>query len=318
MSTKYWVGGAASGGTGTDSEVSFDAPDNWEGGVVPIAGDTIVFDGRANLCDDDSIAGQTEGLMWAPTQALDQITAALADVIVHASFTGNIGHIDTSDVYHYLELDCDNVYIYGSGELYALKATQTSADTKLYCSGDAELRLCNAASCGWEMMASTGSLYLDQVSGVDPSISSLIALGATFQVDTGGTIASLIQNAGSIYTEADITAGVVSGGYLYLGAADTDPDTSIDVTSLTVYDGEVLIRHLCALKEAAIYGGKISASTAMAVTLGHTTPTHISVYGGELDLSGAGYGRVSMATGAKLKKYLGGTVNLPPGSEAAW
>ena len=319
MATKYWVGGATtytdSGRSTTDNpaEIALDEPQNWEGGVAPVDGDTIVFDGRANLVTSAASDwdGQTYGDMWSPASYLDGLTGTTTGytIIVTEDFTGNIGWLNGS-TYESMELGVKNAYIQGTGSYY-IKNTKSGATLK--CTAAAAVRISNDTTGDWDIVASAGTINGDGTL----DILSIVGTGASFQLE-GGTVASLVLNDGTIITDADITAAVIAGGTLEIGSSSSDPTASVDITGLEMYAGLININTTHTLTEAALYGGEISAKTADAITLGAASK-HISVYGGTFDMSGAGYDQVNMGdTTSRVKNLGAGVIKAPPGSEAVW
>lgn len=300
MAIKYWLGGsdthAGGTGTSTDPEIAFDNQNNWSDSTLPSAGDTIIFDSRANVVTaaEASMDGQTLGNHISPAENLDYFsTTAFTAIYVQSSFTGNIGWLDTSDSSkNYMYCDVTNAYITGGGSVYlqtgnASYMSLNSSTTAVY--------ICNDSDGSWSIDAVSGTVQANtDASSNEPDITLINCLGGTVSILDGGSVTTLMASSGTIYSEADVNSLTIGSADVNFGNSTTDSDISITCTELITYGGTLTINTTTTIIDAEMYAGAVEVNTADAITLGDISGGDITLYGGTFDLSDAGYGQVTL------------------------
>ena len=203
------------------SSGDFNTAANWATGAVPIAGDTIIFDGTGTA---------------ALTTNLNQSAVAFAAIYVNQANTAQIGTLSAAGVATYFQHAAPLVYI-----------GQKSGGTG---GSGASLVLMNsgATSCAYTIADSAS------IAAVNSTLPPVQLLGTALTLNMTGGSAGVAVRASETATVASaiVTSGktgsTVASPSLYLGQGVT-------VTALTVDTGSVLNRATNTITAATINGG---------------------------------------------------------------
>lgn len=252
MATKYWAGTVST---------SYATAGNWEGGVAPIAGDTVIFPAGSNTC-----AGS------------DQSGTALAAFIVDSGYTGTIGSSGTP-----LIIDTNILSYAGQGtsawisaqngaaaaniQLDVLSAYSTSAPTT-----EGLHLLCNSTDIFEPCRIHGGTVSFDATS----RFTTLLVAGGTVYVNsaTGATTAFLL--GGTVYYDAAVTLTTLNcvGGTWY------HSDDANGVTTINVWGGTVNYQGVGTVTTLNVY---LSTAIFTAADSDHRfTITTCNIYEGDV------------------------------------
>ena len=304
MATRYWTG---------ETDTDFEVVTNWSDDTMPVDGDTIYFDGRA---EDDSTTGNKVSCLLN----LDRAPAAgvnFAAIYIQEDFTGDIGDglgiLDTDDAPDTgtaLQCTADKIIIRGTGTYYFncfdfdetdnmdLVIMDSSGGTAIFgkgyhataAKGRKVTKLINVKGT-FDLRGATGTGTGDfQASEIDEIFN--ITSYASTNIRSGGTSTTLdIYHAdGTVYMDSKFVSYTLADGTAILGNEGDFPAATVVGTLLTMYGGAVTWRILSTLTTLTIYNGTITATGSQAKIL-----TNSSLYGGKLDLQTAQTGDITVS-----------------------
>jgi len=210
MATCIWI---------STSSNDFNTAANWSSGSVPVAGDTVVFNGTGTA---------------ALTTNINQSTVAFAAIFIEQANAAQIGSLTTGGVATYFQHAAPNVYIgqqTGNG-------SPTGSQLVLLDSG--------ATSCAYAIYDSANS------TAVNAFLPPIQIKGSALTLDiTGGNVGLAVRAGETATATINISQGggvTVSSPALYLG-------TGVTLSSLKQDAGYVLNRTSNTVTAATINGG---------------------------------------------------------------
>ena len=208
MSDITWTGGDSSAPT------DFDTSGNWEGGVVPGAGDTLIFSPDYNN---------------PLTTNLDQGTTAFAEIIVRSGYSSDIGTSENP-----LKGSFSKFQYHGSGKIWVDFSDASGIDPVVtksapFNQGQYSVNMQGDIDV---LTVSGGSVAVAPGQSDAATIATLTVSGG--RVDISPRVTSLTtinQNGGKVFTHCNVVTAKVMSGDFYTS------DTAAITTSLTQYGG---------------------------------------------------------------------------------
>lgn len=341
MSTRTWDYGGASGDWQTAA--------NWSDDTVPVADDTVIFDGT-------SVQNVTEGMLDSESGATAQCTFDLLHI--KSTYTGDIGSNGATG-----EPCCcapDTLIIEGSGTYYFLcgkddQSTDADVDLTIINNPDATVYLYSNANDGantcqfTKVVLIAGTLYMAYYS-VDTDDQGVyvpdlyvaprhgMASNATVIIEkdaykVNGTVAGNIEMwNGTLSTDSMVGTLVLYDGTLYygsepnLGTAVTEAD--MNITTLRQYggtfnwypddSGDPYIANV------EMYGGLFDAhqngatySPDRAKVLGNGAGNDVRIYEGATMKLNNNRANISIAASSQVWNF-GGTLEVDDSAQVSW
>lgn len=166
---------------------------SWESGVVPEAGDWVIFPANNTV---------------SVTSGLDQDGILLASLITQPGYTGDIGLSGT-----HLQISATRVLHEGSGRLYFTDTADPGSDLIINSPNGAVI---SGANVG-KIIVFRGNVTLDSsLSAIDALMVTYLGSQASDAVvtvqDSAGTITAVLMNGGSIDNGAQVTTLTMQSG----------------------------------------------------------------------------------------------------------
>lgn len=268
--------GAASTTTAATGRNNFDNAANWEGGSLPSATDTLVFDagsvsvlfGLENTTLDYAInrANSYTGSIGLPK--INNTHAGRSYSEYRARFLAVPVTATTGSVSHYIG---DRTTTRASGATYLDFGTNDPASIYVYCNATAA-----AGSDGAPLQVVGGKdLYLTMYGGNIDAGTNLGENATTMQVLTIFKADSAAKNSvARVGTNANFFNGILPIRQ-YAGTIYLDADCDGTNNAIEVHGGTLLVAQTSQLRALRIYGGRVDFRGTLVNAL--------SVYGGEFD-----------------------------------
>ena len=225
MATKTWVGTTNS---------TWTTATNWEGGVIPEAGDDVYI-----VSGSVSIDG------------IDQATIALGSLTVGQQYTGSIGTSGAK-----LQIDATNFDYSGVGESAYFEGTYTTLTVQNTSTADTALNLSGSSDTitTLRILGGRGTINIASDCNITTTIEQIGADGVTTNIADSTTIGgscALTMDSGKLELNQAVPTITVFGGELeavldtgtvttlnqYGGRIRWNPSASCTITTLTVYSG---------------------------------------------------------------------------------
>lgn len=309
MATKYWVGGSVGNLTNWATAA------NWSPSGVPVADDTVIFDGRSSYnCTD----GMAQGGV-----SLDLLQ-------VKSNYRGTIGSSATP-----LSINPDEVFFEGTGSLHlkcaAANATTDSDIDRVFVNskGGTITLYSNVNSASYaaeftELCVQLGEVTLAE--GCD--VRTIRMAGGTLtigeeckRVKATADLIDLYVYNGAVSCDSPLGTLEVYGGRVTIGSTSATPTARPDIDLLRLWGGllnwqPVMSGDTPQLKQFYAYGGVLAALGNNAKQIGTGSEKQQLWPSAKVDLSGSG-GVVTLYSGTKIINY-GGTLKLPIGTQQTW
>jgi len=319
MAKKVWLGGDGAGGEQTD----FDRIPNWLPAGIPVDGDNLIFDDRANT---DTATGKK----YSCLSGLNNNSKNFTRILVDSSYDGDIGigygspNIDTAA----LACGCDEIIFRGSGNAW-LTAWHASAlfDSVVCDSSSGALYIGKAAANGQQ---TTSLLNIQgQVQFLGPITSFLfppdlhalkqLLSGATTIITGGGCDSiDLIVLNGQLFIDSGFATLMMVAGTMNWGNDGFVPSAiklgGVGEDSVKIYGGVLNWKMLSTLQALKLWGGQVVASGAQAKTLGLSTINSgtIELWNGSLDLQTSQSGDMVLGANCEVNLKTRVASFLPP------